>query len=107
MIKTKAYGDIMKEMVDQISVSTSVSDLNVGSAIDALSKAIEAGLYGGYPLHERELRRMLDKLGIKSALPNGGGFRNLIGGAPLQMESLEATLKQASFDSSKLKLWKP
>ena len=107
MIKPKSYSDVIKQTIEQVTSSTNISDLNTGSAIDALSKAIEAGLYGGYPLHERELRILLNKLGIKSALPAGGGFGSLIGGGPLKMESLEATLKSVTFDDTSLKKWRP
>ena len=47
------------------------------------------------------LRELLSKLGIKSAKNNG-----LVYGGVLQVESLEATLKNVTFNSNHLKLWK-
>lgn len=72
------------------------------SSIEALAKALEAGLYGARPLHESGIRRLLDKLGIKSADYKG----NYLGGGPLTIESLEGILKQVTFEDKVLGRWK-
>lgn len=95
---------MLDEMVSPLIDAKTLTDLNAGSAIDALLKSIETDMYfGGCPQHERGLRKVLQKFGVKSAKWEG----SLIHGAPLQMEGLDAVLRQASFDMSKLKLWKP
>lgn len=94
----------MEDMVGSSLTTSKIEDLHAGSAMKALLEAIETDMYfGSCPPHERGLRKMLQKFGIKSAKWEGG----LTYGMPLQMESLEATLKQVTFDDKKLKLWKP
>lgn len=69
--------------------------------IDSLTKSLEMDIFGGWAKHERGLRETLGKLGVKSAMEG----RNLLGGSPLQIESLDATLRSVSFDDKDLKLW--
>lgn len=72
-------------------------------AVKDLMKSLEAGMYYGYPHQQHGLRTLLGKLKIKSAMTT-----SLYGvGGALQVEDLEATLEQVTFDDGKLKLWKP
>lgn len=74
------------------------------SAIEALMKALEVNMYGAaYPLHEAGLRRLLDKLDIKSADYRGS---YLSGGGSLQMESLEGLFGSVTFQDVALGRWK-
>ena len=70
-IVLKSYSEIMKEMM----------------------KSIEVDMYGSDP--GARLRKLLFKLGIKSAAPQ-----------PFFMSGIDAILKCATFDSGKLILWK-
>lgn len=73
------------------------------SAIEALMKAFEVNMYGAaYPLHEAGLRRLLDKLDIKSADYRG----SYLSGGSLQMESLEGLLSSVTFEDGALGRWK-
>ena len=71
-------------------------------AIKKLSQALEADMYAPNTDNKvrYDLKRLLGKLGIKSA--NGSLWGEII----LQMESLEATLQQVKFDTEKFKRWK-
>ena len=69
--------------------------------LEDLEKALYAGREMVHAKQTWALRELLSKLGIKSAKNSG-----LVYGGPLQMESLSATLKQVTFDSKHLKLWK-
>lgn len=62
----KSYEEVMKDMIAQIT------------------KDIEIDMFGGPPKHERGMRNVLSKLGIKTANYNSSTF---------MIESLEATLK--------------
>lgn len=98
----KTYKEILGDMMSSFKDEVSIEDLHSGSAVDALLKGIEASMFGGHPPHEQGLRRTLSRLGIKSA----SELPSLAFGKALQIESLESTLKQATFDTGKLKLWK-
>lgn len=103
-IKPKTFQEIMQDMVSSSLTTSKIEDLHAGSVIKSLLKSIEEDMYiGSCPPHERGLRKLLQKFGIKSAKWEGG----LTYGMPLQMESLEATLNKVTFDDKKLKLWKP
>lgn len=71
-------------------------------ALDALIKALEAGMYDTPPEIKvaNQLKELLDKLGIKSAkvYPTYGGV--------LKIESLESILKSVTFDDKSIKLHK-
>lgn len=72
-------------------------------ALQKMVRELEEQLYIGEKTYaKRKLCNLLGKLGIKSARPHAG----LQSGAPLQVESLDATLKQVTFDDTNLKLWK-
>lgn len=83
--EAKPYEEIMKSMVDQ------------------LSKALEVDMFGGIPMHEQGVRKILGKLGVKSAKSGS----SLFWGSPLQMESLEDILKPGiiTYDAKDLKPW--
>lgn len=101
-VNPKSYNKILSDMIQDAVSTHSIEDLASGSATKALIDALEAGMYWGCPKHEVGVRRVLGRLGIKSAEVNDG----LIGGKALKMESLEATLKNVTFDDASLKLWK-
>lgn len=77
----------------------------VDDALKKLTKALESGIYGRP--YQDNVRNLLDKLGIKSAKQLGYPSGSLLGGGVLQIEDLESTFKQVTFDSGKLRLWKP
>lgn len=99
----KSYKQIMDSMLKDVIATTSVEDLATGSAIRELMKAMEMDMYSGWPKHERGVRELLGKLGVKSAREHGPG---LFGGKALQIESLDSVLKQVTYDSGELKRWK-
>jgi hypothetical protein len=101
-IKPKTYKEMMDDMLGAAIAGTKLEDFQAGSAIDALSKALEVGLYGGCPTHEVGMRKLLEKLGIKSAWHG----RSPSFGMPLQVEGLDAMLKNVTFDDKDLKLHK-
>ena len=74
-------------------------DDDVNNGIKKLSKALEAEMFAPNTTLKvkYDLKRLLDKLGIKSAKAN------LWADMILQMEGLEATLRQVKFDSKDLK----
>jgi hypothetical protein len=75
---------------------------HINDATKYLLEHIERSMFFPDDEHvaRRNLQRFLHTLGIKSAKIS------LEFGAPLQMESLEATLKQVTFDTKHLSLWK-
>lgn len=75
---------------------------DIDKAIKELTAALEAGMYSTAPTPTTKLLDVLAKLGVKSARRSP-----LTVGGALQMEGLSATLKNITFDDSKLKLWKP
>ena len=97
-IKTRQ--ELFADMRDSVLTTGKLEDIGAGSATKALLSAIEMDMFYGPLLHEIGLRKTLRKLGIKSA-----NIDSLTFGAPLQMESLQATLSQVTFDNTKLKLW--
>jgi hypothetical protein len=80
---------------------------HINDATKYLLESLEESLYAGdyHPRPTRNLKKLLGKLGIKSAkeMPTVSALTH---GIALQMESLEATLKQVSFDTKHLSLWK-
>lgn len=74
----------------------------VQQAIKELTAALEHGFYGTNPTPTTRLCEVLGRLGIKSAKQGP-----LTVGAALKIESLSSVLQQATFDDTKLKLWKP
>ena len=74
----------------------------LSEGIKKIQAALEAGMYGESP-ERRDLKNLLGKLGIKSARTVFGSLSN---GVAFQMESLDATLKQVTFDDKHIKLWK-
>jgi hypothetical protein len=79
-------------------------NMSVRSGIEALIKTMEADMfYGPDARNKNNLKVFLGKLGIKSARDQA--TRDYLGGGPLQIESLEATLKNVTFDDKKIKLW--
>ena len=77
---------------------------HINDATKYLLESLERDLFLGLDYkHKNNLHSLLGKLGIKSARVRGP---SLFGGGPLKIESLEATLKQVSFDAKHLSLWK-
>ena len=77
-------------------------DDHIQDATRYLCESLEKAMFSPqYTKQAWALRELLSKLGIKSAKNNG-----LVYGGVLQMESLETTLKNVSFNSDHLKLWK-
>lgn len=91
----------MNDMMGDVLATTSVEDLATGSVMKSLMEAMEMDMYNGWPKHEIGMRKLLGKLGVKTALEG----RAFIGGA-LQIESLDAVLKQVTFDETSLKRWR-
>jgi hypothetical protein len=100
-MKSKSFKEIMNDMVGDVLINTDIKDLNAGSAVDALAKALEAGMYAPCPTHEVGVRKLLEKFKIKSAWDGTAGW-----GGPLKVEGLDAILKNVTFSDDKLKLWK-
>jgi hypothetical protein len=73
--------------------------------VKELMKALEADMYYG-PDHavKFKLRSFLSKMGIKSARYSKDS--SLAYGAPLIIESLEATLRSITFEEKQIKYWK-
>lgn len=77
-------------------------DDHIQDATRYLCESLEKAMFAPeYTKQAWALRELLSKLGIKSARNAG-----LVYGGPLQMESLSATLKQVTFNSNHLQLWK-
>jgi hypothetical protein len=76
---------------------------DIKKGIEALQKALEVEMfYGGDTARVTfKLKRFLATLGIKSAREGSLTF-----GAPLAMESLEATLRSITFEEDQIKFWK-
>jgi hypothetical protein len=76
---------------------------DIKKGVEALQKALEVEMYyGGEPARVTfKLKRLLASLGIKSAREGALTF-----GAPLVMESLEATLRSITFEEDQIKFWK-
>ncbi len=76
---------------------------DIDKEIKSLLKALEAGMYET-PQEikvSNQLKDFLSKLGIKSAKRNN----SLTYGGTLQIEGLDAILKQVTFEDKSLKLW--